>query len=183
MRLLALCLVTVGGWSVCLAQPSGYPPVVLSGEHQEQVKVGVGETLPELSLPAVGGEAASPLAERYGEAGTVVVWFGKLDQQTKSLLRDLTPDIVDPYAKRNLAVVPIAVGEATSIEAIKQLGFSGEVLVDAKSEAFSQVGSESLPRVYVLDAKGKIVWFDIEYSLSTRRELAQVLKLLLPARK
>jgi len=32
-----------------------------------------------------------------------------------------------------------------------------------------------LPWTFVLDANGKIVWFDLEYSLSTRRELQQAL--------
>ena len=49
------------------------------------------------------------------------------------------------------------------------------MLVDAKGKAFAQVGSRHLPRTFVLDPSGKIVWFDIEYSLATRRELQQAL--------
>ncbi len=182
MRLILICLIALCGWSACYAQPPGYPIVVLSDEHQQQVKVGVGEALPELSLAAAGTEQAKPLAERYGTAGTVVVWFGELDRQAKTLLRDLTPDVIDAYGKRNLKVVVIAVGNEPDAKAIEELGYTGEVLVDGAGEAFATIGRESLPRVYLLDAKGQIVWFDIEYSQSTRRELARSLKQLLPAK-
>jgi hypothetical protein len=49
-------------------------------------------------------------------------------------------------------------------------------LLDAEGRAFAEVGSEKLPRTYLVDAQGKILWFDIEYSLSTRRELHQALR-------
>jgi hypothetical protein len=45
----------------------------------------------------------------------------------------------------------------------------------------ADVGSVALPRLYVLDPAGKIVWFDIEYSESTRRELEQTLSVLTAA--
>jgi hypothetical protein len=51
-------------------------------------------------------------------------------------------------------------------------------LLDPEGKAFAQVGSEKLPRVFVLDGAGKIVWFDLEYSHSTRRELKQAVQKL-----
>ena len=48
--------------------------------------------------------------------------------------------------------------------------------LDADGNAFAQVGSQKLPRTYLLDPTGKILWFDIEYSLGTRRELNQALR-------
>jgi hypothetical protein len=49
-------------------------------------------------------------------------------------------------------------------------------LIDEDGRDFASVGSEKLPRTYLLDPKGKILWFDIEYSLGTRRELKQALR-------
>jgi len=51
-------------------------------------------------------------------------------------------------------------------------------LLDTSGSALAQVGSVALPRLYVLDPAGQIVWFDIEYSESTRRELSQTLGVL-----
>jgi hypothetical protein len=36
-----------------------------------------------------------------------------------------------------------------------------------------------LPRTYLLDSSGKILWFDLEYSRSTRRELNQAIRYVL----
>ena len=48
-------------------------------------------------------------------------------------------------------------------------------LVDSDSKLFLQFATARVPRTYVLDKDGKILWFDIEYSQSTRRDLANAL--------
>lgn len=40
---------------------------------------------------------------------------------------------------------------------------------------FEQVGAKKFPWTLVLDANGKIIYFDLEYSSATRRELKQAL--------
>ena len=60
--------------------------------------------------------------------------------------------------------------------ALEKAGANFPNLLDADGKAFAQVGSERLPRTYLLDPQGKILWFDIEYSLATRRELHQALR-------
>ena len=47
-----------------------------------------------------------------------------------------------------------------------------------RPELIGMEGMVRMPRVYVLDADGKIVWFDIEYSQSTQRELKQAIEAL-----
>jgi hypothetical protein len=157
-----------------------YPPVVLSDEHAAQVLVGVGSMFPDVSVTHEG--ETTPLAQHFGAAGTVVVVAGELDRQTKTLLRDLTPDVVSPYAKRNLNVLVVAVGDPLPADQVVELGYQGTVFNDPQGAGFALLGDTSLPRVYLLDAKGKIVWFDIEYSQSTRRELATSMGVLLPAK-
>jgi hypothetical protein len=56
--------------------------------------------------------------------------------------------------------------------------YTGPVELDPEGEYFAQLGAGRLPRIYVLDATGKIVWMDIEYSQATRRELRQTLQAL-----
>jgi hypothetical protein len=36
-----------------------------------------------------------------------------------------------------------------------------------------------LPRVYLLNASGKIIWFDTDYSQASRRNLMQAIQVLL----
>ena len=59
-----------------------------------------------------------------------------------------------------------------------KVGAKFTTLVDADGKAFAEVGKEKMPRTFVLDADGKIVWFDISYTLATRRELHDSLRVL-----
>ena len=36
-----------------------------------------------------------------------------------------------------------------------------------------------LPRVFLVDDRGKILWFDVEYSRTTRQELLQAIQVTL----
>ena len=86
--------------------------------------------------------------------------------------------VVDHSAgKSGVKVVGIAVEEtpATARDTIKKTAANFPQLLDEAGEAFSKVGAERLPWTLVLDPSGKVVWFDLEYSLATRRELQQTL--------
>ena len=58
----------------------------------------------------------------------------------------------------------------------EQTDFSEKVLMDPQGKALAQVATRYLPRTYLVDAAGKIVWFDMEYSPSTRRQLIQAIE-------
>ena len=78
---------------------------------------------------------------------------------------------------RSVEVVGIAVNQpaADARATIQKTAADFPQLLDADGKAFDKVGSKRLPWTIVLDANGKIVWFDLEYSLATRRELQQAL--------
>ena len=61
------------------------------------------------------------------------------------------------------------------------------VLLDPQGAYFAKIAQSKLPRMYLLDSEGKIVWFDLEYSRSSKRELHQIIRLKLgmnpPAKK
>ena len=65
-----------------------------------------------------------------------------------------------------------------AVATFKKAGATFTNLHDADGKAFAQIGSGRFPRTYLLDPSGKIVWFDIEYSLATRRELHQALRVI-----
>jgi peroxiredoxin len=157
------------------AEPATVPPVELSSEHAQLVRLKVGDSLPDVELPKTDG-ANAKLASLYGKAATVVVFWKGDRQMALDELADLGPDVVDKFGSRGVAVIGVAVEPAASAQAAAQ---QAEVkfpqFVDADGKAFEQVGSQMLPWTFVLDANGKIVWFDLEYSLSTRRELQQAL--------
>jgi peroxiredoxin len=136
--------------------------------------------MPAISLTQIGGGDAAKLSELLGKSATVVVFWKGDRRMALEELADLGPDVIEPFEKDGVTVVGIAVNESdtSAPEALAKAGAKFTNLLDADGKAFAEVGSEKLPRTYVLDADGRIVWFDIEYSLTTRRELNAALRAL-----
>jgi peroxiredoxin len=157
--------------------PSEVPPVLLTAEHEALCRVKVGDALPAIELPKVGGGTAK-LADLYGEAATVIVFWKSDRRMALDELADVGPDVAEPFASRGVAVVGVAVEESTSDArtVLSKTGAKFTNLLDADGKAFAKIGSAKLPWTLVLDSAGRIVWFDIEYSHATRRELQQTLQ-------
>jgi peroxiredoxin len=153
------------------APAADVPRVLLTKHHAALCIVRVGDAMPPVRLSDTDGKAFV-LPERLGAKATVVVFFRSQGWMTKALLADLEPGVVKAYGAKGV-----------SVAAVSQGAYSGDnhsypILIDEQGAATAQVGTGRFPRVYVLDAQGKIVWFDIEYSRSTRRELKQTLSVL-----
>jgi peroxiredoxin len=159
--------------------PATMPAVVMSKQHEALNRVKVGDTVPAIELEQLGGGRTS-LAAFAGDKGTVVVFWKSDRRMALQQLADLGPDVLESFGKAGVAVVGIAVGESaeSTQSALQKAQANFPNLLDADGSAFAQVGSERLPRTYLLDPQGKILWFDIEYSLATRRELQQSLRAL-----
>ena len=136
--------------------------------------------MPAIELPKVGDNGKAKLASLLGKKATVVVFWKGDRRMSNELLADIAADVIEPFGKSGVEVVGVAVNEtaASAPEALTKAGAKFTNLLDADGKAFAQVGSERLPRTYVLDPTGKIAWFDIEYSHATRRELRDALRAL-----
>jgi peroxiredoxin len=141
--------------------------------------VKVGDAFPGLELATMTGTAQA-LPELYGKNSTVVLFWKGNGWMTRAALRDLGRDIGEPFGKRGVAVVTVAVNQPADATqtTLDKSESKLTTLLDPEGKAFAQIGSEKLPRVFVLDGTGKIVWFDLEYSNSTRRELKQAVQKL-----
>jgi peroxiredoxin len=161
------------------AEPAGIPPVLFTSEHSAMCRVRVGDQLPAISLPKLSG-GQGDLASLQGKKATVVLFWQNDPWMSQTALKDLSHDVAP---SDDVSIVGIVVKEANADfdAALKESGAKFPQLVDNDGKAFNQVGMLKIPRVYVLDGAGKIVWFDIEYSQSTRRELRQTLEALTAA--
>ena len=157
--------------------PTTMPTVLLTKQHEALCQVGVGDTLPPIELTQLGGRRIK-LSDLYGKTATVVVFWKGDRRMARAELADLGPDVIGPFADQGVAVVGIAVREPARAAqaALREAKATFPNLLDPDGQAFAKVGSEKLPRTYVLDPQGKVLWFDIEYSLATRRELNQALR-------
>lgn len=160
------------------------PRVWLSAGHASQCKVGVGESFPDLKLPSLAG-SMTDLATLRGTQATIVLFWHPDRWMARTALIDMQRDVAKKYNPKQVSIVAIAVHQpADSIQGIlDQVEPKFPQLLDGSGEALAKVGTFSLPRIYVLDPEGTIVWFDIEYSEATRRELQQTLSVLTSAQK
>lgn len=155
------------------------PAVQLTVGHDTLCHVRVGNKMPTLALPSLDGVERDP-DELFGDKATVVVLWQGNRPMTRTLIADLGPDILERFSKKGIAVVGVAIKQdmETTRQQLTATKAVFPVLLDVDGAVFAQVGKKMLPRVYVLDVEGQIVWFDIEYSQATRRELGQTLRAL-----
>jgi peroxiredoxin len=155
------------------------PNVILSMQEDGFCKLKVGQKMPAIELPKLDGGNAK-LSSLLGKKATVVVFWKDDNRMTAEELADLGPDVIERFGKQGVEVVGIAVEAKPDAakEVVNKVGAKFTTLVDADGKAFAQVGKEKMPRTFVLDVDGKIVWFDISYTLATRRELHDSLRVL-----
>lgn len=153
------------------------PAVHLSEQHESASLLKQGDLLPDMQLSDPNGESHS-LHSLLGDRVTVVCFWSGESPSAIQQLQDTGPEIVDPFKEQGLEVVSINYGQsAEEIRKVtEQTDFSEKVLMDPQGKALAQVATRYLPRTYLVDAAGKIVWFDMEYSPSTRRQLIQAIE-------
>ncbi len=153
------------------------PKVVLSDQHAAMCKVKVGDLFPNLELPDTAGQQRS-LTELYGPKLTLVVFWDQTQPTALEELSDLNRYHLPRFGDKGLAVVAVNCGDGATqaAELAKNAGASYPVLVDVDRQALAQVASDKLPRSYLLDPSGKVIWFDLEYSPTTRRDLAVAIR-------
>ncbi len=147
------------------------PRVVMSRGHEQTCLVGVGDAMPDLKLTRSNGEPVT-MGELQGEALTVVVFWTNRFAFAREQFARLAEEVALPYQHLGLKVIAVNVGDP--VEQIEPDAMTRESVVcvhDRDGAAVAQVAESKLPRTYLLDRDGRILWFDIEYSRTTRRQL------------
>jgi peroxiredoxin len=157
------------------------PKVAMTAELLATCLVRVGDVMPDAKLPDLADKPLS-LSELRGRKLTVVcLWrSGETDAgrlKAHEVLADLQ-DLYDAEQEKGLRVVGINEGDPP--EAVRKLVAETKVtfpnLCDADRAFFNKVATERFLRVYLLDAKGEILWFDVEFSPTTRRNLTTAIQ-------
>ena len=153
--------------------------MLLSAGHRKLCLVNVGDRLPPIELPQLNGDLRE-LVSFQGNRATIVLFWHSDRWMAQGALNDLSV-LARRWANKRVALVGIACGQTA--ESVRAHRSAAEAtfpqLIDTDDHAYSRIspatGPTSPPRIFVLDAEGKIVWFDIEYSEATRRELRQAI--------
>ncbi len=156
------------------------PKVVLSDAHAKTCLVKVGDALPDLPLKDLDGKTQS-INLLLGKKLTVIFFWRSDNPYSLEELEDVGPDVAEPYGAKDVGV--IAIDEREPAEAVgkwvKKLGVKVPVLLDPQGDLLAKVCTGRLPRTYLVDEKGKILWFDMEYSNTTRRDLRDAIRVSL----
>jgi peroxiredoxin len=153
------------------------PQVHLSEQHAKTCLVRVGDMLPKFELTNLAGEK-KPFGDLVGEKLSVVVFWDGREATALEELADLQRLVVERFEKDGVRVIGINKGDDPQLaaELVQQRGATFVNLSDRDGAAFAQVATERIPRTYLIDATGKILWFDMEYSRTTRQDLMAAIR-------
>lgn len=159
------------------APPTAMPQVVLSAELAATSRVQVGAKLPAGDLKDLDG-ASKALADHLGEQLTVVVFWRAGGIYDTAELADLADLVVAPFKSQGVEVVAINVGDPADVvrNSVQEAGADFAQLLDADGNYFAEVATGKLPRTYLVDRDGNVLWFDIGYGRTTRRQLVDAIR-------
>lgn len=160
--------------------PPTIPKVNLTESLDATCLVRVGDTIPEGDLVDVEGKSHA-IREVLSEKLTVLVFWNSEVIHSVVELEDLAREIAEPLSRRGGRIIAVNTGDTAekAAEAAKAAGAEFLILLDPERAYFEKLATERLPRTYVLDGKGVILWFDLEYSRTTRRYLEQTIEVAL----
>ena len=158
-------------------EPPPKPTISPSTFTQQQAQtniLSVGDAMPNAALRDIHGRPVE-LHSLFGKKLTVICFWSSKGTSGLQAISELEKYIAKPYAAKGVAVIGINRGDLpqTIKEKVDLAGAKFPILQDPIGAYFNKVATEKLPRVYLLDAGGKILKFDTEYSRSMRRDLIQ----------
>jgi peroxiredoxin len=157
------------------------PEVKMPEKLLETCLVKVGDRMPEAELADLQNKRVS-LRSLLGKKLTVVLFWNSDNLYATQALEYAGLEVAEPFGKKGVGVIGIDVKDAPEAarKAVADAGAKYVNLLDPEGRYFSKVATDQkVPRVYLLDASGKILWLDIEYSASTRRDLDRAIKFAL----
>jgi peroxiredoxin len=153
------------------------PEVKMPAALAQTCLVKVGDAMPEAALANLEGKPAA-LRSLLGKKLTAVLFWQSDNMYATQALEYLELDVVKQFGAKGVQAVGINVKDAPDAarKAVEESAAKYVNLLDPAGAYYAKVATEKIPRVYLLDAAGKVLWFDIEYSTSTRRDLERAIR-------
>jgi len=153
------------------------PQVKLTEALEATCLVKVDDLLPEGTLADLGGRALDVRTKLSPKLTVLCFWKG----DDLYALEQLEKHVAGPYARKGVGVVGINQKDWPSV--VRRKLQAAEVtfpcLLDPRGAYFAKIATEGLPRIYLVDGQGKILWFDTEYSRGSERDLLQAIEYVL----
>ena len=142
------------------------------------VVVNVGDQMPDAELPDLAGNLHT-LRSLYGQKVTVVCFWtigGTPRSRLTAIrtLKDLAKTVAEPFGEKGRADDRDQHWRSDRAvqQQMSQAGAMFPTFLDPKGEFFAKVAKDrQMPRAFLLDAGGKILWFDVELPRDSLRDL------------
>lgn len=159
------------------------PKVLMTAEHEASCKIKVGDAMPAASLVDLEGKTHESTALPGNKLTVVLFWTA--GDNAVSQLESLQFDVAEKFADQGVGAAAIA--EGTAVDDAKKAAAAAKarypILHDADGALWQQVAAAAPPRVYLLDANGKVLWFDLEFSRVSVKTLCQAIEFSLANEK
>lgn len=167
--------------------PAQMPEIFLLEAQKKTCKVNQGENMPDFALQDLEGEGHT-LSSILKQKLTVVFFWNAGKKEPRSFeekqsfnallyLEDNSRRQSDDvhYVFVNVGQEPDAIRKA-----LEQRDVKVSVLMDVEKTLFNKIATGILPRFYLLDKQGKILWFDIGFQYPrTFNELNSAIRFML----
>jgi len=152
------------------------PAVEFSKAHAATCKVNVGDKFPMTPLPD-NSKNLIKMEDIQGKKLTVVLIWNDRQAYAKYAYQRFSKEFVMPFAASG--VKGIAINRGDSLDAVQrsadEFGKGIATLRDTDDKLWKQIATEKMPRFYLLDKDGVILWMDLEFSEGTSRDLRRAI--------
>jgi peroxiredoxin len=157
-------------------EPIRKPVVEISDYHRATSLLALGDKLPDFELADLQGDTHNRRT-LLTQPFTVIVFWNSAAPSSRDQFSRLPREIWDRFGDARVATVAVHVGpvEADVEKLAAESGIEFPVLVDAEKTFYSQVAKSRLPRTLLVNQAGEVLWMDLEYSRSMRRELVNAI--------
>ena len=128
----------------------------------ETTLINAGDIAPDFTAEMLDGSRVT-LSELKGKP-TLLIFWATWCPPCRMELSKLQEHIIDPYGDR-INVLPLSRGEERSVveEYISKMGYTFAVGLDSDQSIFNKYATNYIPRCFVIDAKGKVLYSGVGY--------------------
>jgi peroxiredoxin len=176
--------------------PLEIPKVGMTEEDRKKCRVYVGDPMPEATLPDLEGKDHR-LRDLYGEKLTVILFWSSQNAyaiEALSLVGGHVAEYRESHSEKEASVIGINVGDSPEVarRVVEEQGTEFINLLDTDGTFFCEevtffsredIRKGMMPRVYLVDHEGTILWLDDEYSTTTQDALKQGIRAVLGAKE
>jgi len=149
---------------------------------KEATLIDTGDMAPDFALEMLDGQKIK-LQDLKGKVVLLNFWATWCAPCMREL-QEFPDKIVKPFASKNFVLLPVSRGEKADVvrkkmDKLKKKGIEFNVGLDPDQTIYKQYATNFIPRNFLIDQNGKVVYTSIGYSDKKLNDLVEKIKALL----